>query len=137
MAQTLHKISYFTVETPNTAGQGFRVLAALRAANVNLIAYSGFPSGRGAQLDFVPDNPAKLRAAMRKLKLRLSARKVAFLLQGDDSVGALTNTLAKLAKARINITAMTAVTAGKKRFGAVFWVKQKAVAKTARLLRAR
>ena len=137
MAQTLHKIGYFTVETPNTAGQGFRVLAALRAGGVNLLAYSGFPSGRKAQLDFVPDNPAKLKAVARKLKLRLSARKLAFLLQGDDSVGALTGVLTKLAKARINITAMTAVAAGKKRFGAVFWVKQKSAAKTAKLLRAR
>jgi len=137
MALTLHKIGYFTVETPNTAGQGFRILAALRAAGVNLIAYSGFPEGRRAQLDFVPDNPAKLRAVARKLKLRLSAKKVAFLLQGDDSVGALTGVLSKLAKARINITAMTAVGAGKRRFGAVFWVKRKAVAKTAKLLHAR
>jgi hypothetical protein len=137
MAQTLHKIGYFTADIPNTAGQGLRVLAALRASGVNLLAYSGFPHGRKAQLDFVPAEPAKFKAAARKMKLRVSARKVAFLLQGTDTVGALTGALSKLAKARISVTAMTAVTAGKKRFGTIFWVKRKAVARTAKLLHAK
>jgi len=132
----LRKIGYFTAEVPHAAGRGVRVLMALREAGVDLKAYSGFPNGRKAQLDFVPANPARLKAAAKKLKLRLSARKIAFLLEGADKVGALTGPLAKLAKARINVTALTAVVAGKGRYGAIFWVKRKDVAKTARLLHA-
>jgi hypothetical protein len=134
---TVRKISYFTAEIPNAAGEGFRVLAQLRAAGVNLQAYSGFPDGRKSQLDFVPDEPARFKSAARKLKLKVSDKKIAFLLQGNDKVGALTSTLSKLAKARINVTALTAVTAGRRRFGAIFWVKQKSVPAAAKLLRAK
>jgi hypothetical protein len=137
MAQTLRKIGYFSVVTPNTAGQGSRILAALRDAGVNLLAYKGFPSGGKAQLDFVPVNPARFRAVARRMKLRISPKKIGFLLQGDDKVGALTAILAKLAKARVSITALDAVVAGKGRFGAMFWVKPKNVAKTAKLLHAK
>lgn len=137
MAKTLHKIGYFSVETPHTAGQGLRILAALRDAGVNLLAYSGFPSGRKAQLVFVPAEPARFKAVARKIKLKISPKKIAFLLQGNDKVGALTGILSKLAKAKINLTALTAVVAGGGRFGAIFWVKPTNVAKTAKLLRAK
>ena len=135
MAKTLHKVGYFSAETPHTAGQGLRVLAALRNAGVNLLAYSGFPDGRKAQLVFVPANPGQFKAVARKIKLKISPKKIAFLLQGDDKVGALNDTLSKLAAARINLTALTGVTAGAGRFGAIFWVKPKSVAKTTKLLR--
>ena len=137
MAYTLRKIGYFSVETPHAAGRGLRILAALRDAGVNLLAYKGFPSGRKAQLDFVPAEPARFKAAARKIKLKISPKKIGFLVQGDDKVGALTAILAKLAKARVNVTALDAVVAGKGRYGAIFWVKPKHVAKTAKLLRAK
>ena len=134
---SVHKIGYFCVETPNSAGQGARILGALRDAGVDLLAYSGFPSGHKAQLDFVPANPARFKAAAKKLKLKLSPKKTAFLLQGGDKVGALTGIVSKLAAARISITALDAVTAGKGRFGAIFWVKPRNVVKAARLLHAK
>ena len=52
-------------------------------------------------------------------------------------MGALTQILGRLGKARINLVALSAVTAGKRRFGMLFWVKPKDIAKAARLLRAR
>jgi predicted amino acid-binding ACT domain protein len=58
-------------------------------------------------------------------------------VQGDDRIGALTRIASALAVARINITAIDAVTAGRGRYGAIFWVKPQSVAKAARLLRAR
>jgi len=137
MSNSLRKVDYYYVMVSNTAGQGAKVLTALAKEGVNLVAFSGFPSGGKGQLDLVPDNSAKFRRAAKKLKLKLSKRKTGFLLQGDDRVGAMTNVLGKLAKARINVTAMDAVTAGKGRFGAIFWVKPKTVAKAAKLLGAR
>ena len=133
----LRKVGYFSVETPHSAGQGHRILVALRRAGVDLLAYSGFPEGGKAKLVFVPAAPGRFTMAARKLKLKISPKKVAFLLEGRDKVGALTGTLGKLAKAKINLTALTAAVAGKKRFGAIFWVKPKDVVKTSRLLRAK
>ncbi|MGH8799508.1 MAG: hypothetical protein ACREX7_04630 [Casimicrobiaceae bacterium] len=137
MSNSVRKVDYFHVTVPNTPGRGARVLSGLAAEGVDLLAFSGFPNGRKGQLDLIPKNSAALRRAARKLGLTLSARKTGFLLQGADRVGAMTRVLETLAAAKINITAMDAVTAGAGRFGAIFWVKPKSVAKTARLLHSR
>ena len=137
MSQSLRKVDYFYVMIPNRAGQGAKVLSALAKEGINLLAFSGFPSGGKGQLDLVPEDSRSLQRAARKLGLKLSKRKSGFLLQGDDRVGAMTSTLKKLAEAGISVTAMDAVTGGRGRFGAIFWVKPKSVARAARLLGAR
>ena len=50
MADTIRIALYFYVETPNQPGVGAAMLATLRDAGVNLLAFSGFPSGRKAQI---------------------------------------------------------------------------------------
>jgi hypothetical protein len=137
MSNTLRKVDYFHVTVPNTAGQGAKTMAGLAAAGVNLLAFSAFPKGRKTQVDFFPEDAALLKRAAKKLGLKLSVRKTGFLYQGEDRVGAMNHVLETLAQARINLTAVDAVTSGKNRFGAIFWVKPKAVAKAAKLLRAR
>jgi len=137
MADRIRKTDYFSVQVPNRAGEGARMLATLRDNGVNLLAFTGFPNGRKAQVDFVPENTAALRRAAKKMKLNLGKRKTVFLIQGDDRVGALAGVLAKLAAARINITSMQAVTAGKGRYGAILWVKPNNVARAARAVGAR
>ena len=137
MSNTLRKVEYFYVMLPNRAGQGAKILAALAGEGINLLAFSGFPSGGKAQLDLMPEDSAKFRKAAKKLGLKPSGRKTGFLYHGDDRVGAMTRILDKLAGARINVIAIDAVTSGKGRFGAIFWVKPQAVAKAARLLGAR
>lgn len=137
MAARIRKVDYFSMKVPNRAGAASRLLEVMRAEGVNLLAFTGFPAGGGSQVDFVPERSAVFRRAARKAGWRISTRKTAFLAQGEDRVGALTSLLAKLAKARINLTALEAITAGKRRYGAIFWVRKAAVARTARLLRAR
>ena len=137
MADTIRRVDYFTTKVPNRAGQAARILAGLAAAGVDLVAFTGFPSGRGSQLDLVPADSAKLRRAARAMDLALSKRKTGFLVQGGDRVGALTRIANTLAVGRVNLTAIDAVSAGKGRYGAIFWVKPASVARAARLLRAR
>jgi len=137
MTDSVRKVDYFYTMVPNTAGQGSKILAALAAEGVNLLAFSGFPSGKRAQLDLVPDDSAALKRAAKKLKLKLSLRKFGFLVQGDDRVGAMTGILDALAKAKISVTACDAVTAGEGRYGAIFWVKPAAVAKAGKAIGAR
>lgn len=137
MADRIRKVDYFYVMVANTAGQGAKVLDGLAEKGVNLLAFSGFPSGGKGQIDLVPESSAALTRAAKKLGLKLSKKKTGFLLQGKDRVGAMTKTLDKLAKAKINVTAMDAIVAGKGRYGAIFWVKPKSVAKASKLLRAR
>ncbi len=136
MSDRVRKVDYFYVTVSNTPGKAAKVLQGLAAQGVNLLAFSGFPSGGKGQLDLVPENTAALTRAAKKLKLKLSKKKSGFLLQGSDRVGAMTRTLDTLAKAKINVTALDAV-AGGGRFAAIFWVKPKKVAKAAKLLRAK
>ena len=128
------KVSYFAMQVPNRVGEAGRILAGLAKAGINLLAFTGFPSGRRAQMDFIPANPATFLAVARGMKLRLRDRKTAFLIQGTDQRGAIAKITSKLATAKINVTAVDAVCAGAGRFGAILWVKQKDVSRTARAL---
>jgi len=133
----VRKASYYSMKVPQRPGAGAQLLGALKKAKVNLLAFTGFPSSGGAQVDFIPKDNAKFAQAARRAKLRLSPRKTVFLASGADKVGALTTILNRLAKARINLVSLQAVTAGSGRFGAMFWVKPKDVARASRALKAR
>ena len=137
MATTVRKSAYFSMKTPNRAGQGARMLSALAAHGVNLLAFTGFPNAGRAQVDFIPYNVSKFTLAARKLGMKVSKKKTVFLAQGSDKAGACAAICGKLAKAGINMVAMDAVAAGQGRFGAIFWVKPRDVARAARVLRAR
>lgn len=130
--ETIRKVDYFVTEVPNKPGEAARLLDALRS--VNLLMFTGFPSGRRAQVDFVPEDPQAFKAAAKKAKLKLRSKKGGFLIQGDDRPGAVADVLARLADAKINVTAIDAVAAGGGRFGAILWVKPKDVNKAAKAL---
>src|SRR5438093_131990 len=112
MAETVRAVDYFYMLVPDKPGEGARILGTLKKAGVNLLAYSGFPSGRGAQLDFVPADPAAFQAVARQNKWKVKGPKRAFVIDGDDRVGACWEILDKLAAAKINVTAMGAVAIG-------------------------
>jgi len=135
MADTVRRVEYYYAVVPNRAGAGAKVFNALKAEGVNLIAHNGFPvSARRAQLDFVPSNGRAFLAAARKAGIKLVGPKTAFLIQGDDRVGAVADILSKLGKARLNVVAMNAIAAGKRRYGAILWVKPRNVGKAAEIL---
>ncbi len=133
----IRKVAYFSMQVPNRPGVCVEMMKSIARDRLNLLAFTGFPSAGRAQVDFVPADAAQFASKAKKMGVRLGPRKTAFLIQGDDRVGALTRVLDTLAKARINVTAMDAVTAGKKRYGAIFWVKPKDVGRVSRLLHAR
>jgi hypothetical protein len=129
---TIRKVEYFVTEVSNKPGEAARVLAAVRG--VNLLAFTGFPSGRRAQVDFVPEDALAFKAAAKQAKLKVKAKQGGFLVQGDDRPGVMADVMQKLADAKINVTAIDAVAAGNGRWGAIFWVKTKDVNKTAKAL---
>jgi hypothetical protein len=134
MADTVRGVDYYYVTVPDTPGEGQRVLSALKASGVNLLAFLGFPEGGQTQLDLVPEDPEALRRAAEQAGLTLSEAKRAFLIQGDDRVGAVADTLAKLAEANINVTAAAAAGAGSGRYGMILWVAPADVEKAASTL---
>jgi hypothetical protein len=123
MADTVQRVEYYYVTVPDTPAEGQRILSALKDSGVNLLAFLGFPLGGGqSQIDLVPEDPASLREAAERAGLTLSEAKRAFLIQGDDRLGAVADTTAKLAQATINLTAAAATGAGAGRYGMIVWV---------------
>jgi len=133
MAETVRSADYFYVMVPDKPGEGARILGELKRAGVNLMAYSGFPSGRGAQLDVVPADPTAFKAVAKQKKWKVKGPKRTFLIEGDDRLGACADVLGRLAAAKINVTAMDAI-AGGGRYAAILWVKARDVKKAAAVL---
>ena len=89
MADQIRRVDYYYVEVPDKAGEGVRVLGALKEAGVNLLSFTAFPAGKGkTQIDLVALDGEALTRAAKNAGLTLSARKQAFFVQGNDRAGA-------------------------------------------------
>lgn len=138
MADSIRRTDYFYVMVNDKPGQAARMVEALAADGVGLLAFSGFPQGkRKSQIVFVPEDAKAFKRSAKKMGIKISKTRTGFLLQGEDRVGALNRVLSKLAAAKINMTAIDAVAAGSGRYGAILWVKQKNVKKAAKVLGAK
>jgi hypothetical protein len=134
MAEEVRLVDYFYVLVPDKPGAGSRILQQLKDGDVNLLAFSGFPEGRRAQLDFVPEDPAALKRLARRAKWKLVGPKKAFLIADEDRVGALADLLGRLADAGINVIASDAVATRAGQFGVILWVAPRDVRKAAKAL---
>ncbi len=134
MPDTVRIIEYFKTQAANKAGEGARALGPLRDAGINLLAFSGFPRARRWQMDLIPEDPVAFKDAAKRAGLKVSPGKKGFLVQGADRVGAVAGFMDRLAQAKINVTAIDAVSAGEGRYGVIFWVNPRDVAKAARVL---
>ena len=134
MADTIRLAQYFKMKTPNRPGQAARALDSLAKSGVNLLAFSGFPRGGGAQMDFVVSSTASFKAAARKAKLRVQGPKACLLITGADRRGVGATLTSKLATKKINVTALQAVSAGGGRYAALLFVKPGDVKKAAKAL---
>lgn len=137
MAKNIRVVDYFYIQAPNKPGEAAKALRILSKAGVNLLAFTGFPRGRVSQLDFIPEDSRAFVKAARSAGWKLSGKKTGFLVQGRDRPGMGARLLSKLAKAKVNITAVDAVAAGKGRYGAILWVKPEDLKLAAKALKAR
>jgi hypothetical protein len=134
MPDTVRKVDYFSIQVSHRPGAAFEVLSTLVSAGINLLACTGSPHGRRAQIDVVPEDSRRFNAVVKRAGLAFNPKKSGFLIQGEDRPGALAENLGKLAEAGVNVTGIDAVVAGEERWGAIVWVKPEDVRKTARLL---
>lgn len=134
MADLISTAHYFKVTIPDKSGTLAHMLGLLHDAGVNLLAVHAFPRMRRTQVDVVPEDPTTFKDAVKPLKWKMQGPKACFLVDGDDHPGALVELTDQLASAKINLTAVTATTAGHGRFGAILWVKTRDVKKAAKVL---
>src|SRR5204862_4217046 len=68
----IRKVVYFSMKVPNRPGIGLQVLKSIAMGKQNLLAFTGFPQGGKAQVDFVPANP--VRSEERRVGKECSCR---------------------------------------------------------------
>ena len=134
MSETVRLVDYYYMEAPDKPGEALKILDQLRAAGVYLLAFSGFPKGRRAQLDFVPANAPAFRATAKKAGWKITGPKKCFVIYGEDRMGVVADLLDSLVKAQINVTATQAIIAGADRYGMLLWVKSQDVKRAAKAL---
>jgi hypothetical protein len=123
MASSVKQVEYYYALVADKPGEARRLLEFLSERNVNLLALTAFPIGGGrSQIDFFPADPEQLQAAAGDAGVALVGPKKAFLVQGEDEVGALYEFHLKMSNAGINIHASNGVVDGTGRFGYVIWV---------------
>jgi len=132
--ETVRIVDYYYTMVPDKSGEALRILKDLKDLGVNLHAFSGFPAARKSQLDFVPHDSHQFATAAKMLKVKLKGPKKVFLIEGDDRTGALFDVLGRLGSAKVNVTAVDAVSTSGGRWAAILWVKQRDGKKAAQAL---
>jgi hypothetical protein len=124
MASQIRRVSYFHATLRDRPGEAYRLLTQLASAEVNLLAFSAIPIGPDVtQLVLFPDDVDRLARAAEQSGISLIGPQHAFLIQGDDRLGALIDVHERLSAARVNVYASTGVTDGRGRYGYVLYVK--------------
>lgn len=137
MAYQIRKVKYCYIIVPSRAGQAVRILDELKAAKIDLLAFSGFPLRDGkSQVDLVTEQTGAIGRMAKSKGWKLSRVKRGFLVQGTDEIGAVHKVLGRLAEKNINVTAADAVAAGKGRYGMILWVNPQKYNTAARVLNA-
>jgi hypothetical protein len=137
MASTVKEVEYYYALVADKPGEARKLLEFLSERQVNLLALTAFPVGEGeSQLDFFPADPEQLKSAAEDAGIPLIGPMKAFLLQGDDTVGALYDFHLKLSNAGVNVHSCNGVVDGTGRFGYVIWVAPTDYEKASKALRA-
>jgi len=114
MTANIYSVDYYYTTVADKPGQGCRFLKMLASEEVNLIAFNAFPVGRDkTQLVIYPLNATWLGDVARQEGLRLVGPHHAFVVHGDDELGALVDIHQKLCDADINVSSSNGITDGR------------------------
>ena len=135
MPARIRSVDYFYMTVPDKPGAGARVLNRLAREGINLLAFSAVPIGpENTQLVIFPERIDDLTRGAERSGLQFMGPMRAFLVQGDDELGALVEIHEKLADANINVHASSGVADGRGGFGYVLYVKGTQCEDAARVL---
>jgi hypothetical protein len=124
MHLSVRTVDYYYTQVEDKPGKAYELLSELATEEISLQAFSAIPYGPNrVELTMFPDSVEHLQAAAAKLGWKLSGPQHAFLIQGDDRLGALADIHRRLLDAKVNIYASTGVTDGEGRYGYIIYVK--------------
>ena len=125
MGFAIRGVEYYYANVRDELGAAYRLLSQLAELGVDLLAFTAVPSGPAlAQFTLVPTDTGKLLAQASMAGLPLDGPYHAFLVQGDDELGALANVHERLVKAGVDIFASSGVSDGRGAFGYLIYVRE-------------
>ena len=125
MACTIRCIKYFYTAVRDQPGEAYKLLSILAELGINQLAFSAVPTGPSlTQLTIFPEDAEKLMLEANNAGLKLDGPHPAFLVQGDDELGALADIHRRLFEANVNVYAANGVTDGRGSFGYLIYVKE-------------
>jgi hypothetical protein len=124
MVDLVEKIHCQGILTDDDTAHTAEIIDALTDSGVDLLALleSQHSPGR-AQVDLITRDTELLAETADEMGWILSERRPGFLVQGNDSPNAVSETLTRLADAQIQVASVHAIAAGPGRFGALLLVK--------------
>jgi hypothetical protein len=135
MALTVRNAEYFYIRIEDSPEKAYELLAQLASAEVNLLAFSAVPFGPNyLELTIFPDRSDTFVRLAGKLGWAVVGPQHAFLVQGDDNLGALADIQRMLNEADVEIYASSGVTDGSGRYGYLIYFKEEDQARAARAL---
>jgi predicted amino acid-binding ACT domain protein len=124
MTATIRGVDYYYVTVKDQPGEAARFLTHLAEAKVHLLAFSAFPIGPGVvQFALFPESLEGLERTAAKHGFAVTGPQRAFLIQGEDHLGALLDIHRKLQEAAINVFASSGVTDGRGGFGYIIYLR--------------
>jgi hypothetical protein len=124
MADRIQVVDCYSVTVGDRPGEGRRLLEHISEQGVSLVAFSATPIGEGqTRIDFIPEQRENLETAAEDAGIPLIGPRLAFLIQGEDRLGALHEHHLVLANAGVNVYASNGVCDGEGRYGFILWVK--------------
>lgn len=125
MSATIRPVEYFTITVHDPQEAASELLSTLAANGIDLLAFSAIPVGlQATQLVVFPEDTARFELFARHPGFVLSGPERAFLIQGDDELGALARFHRQLADAGVHPFASTGVTDGKGGFGYILYIRE-------------
>lgn len=135
MTMSVRRADYYTTTVADQPGEAYRLLSHLAGAGVNLLAFTAIPVGPArTQLTIFPEDDGALVHAAKAASIAIDGPHPAFLVQGDDTLGALAGIHEKLFDAGVNVYAASGVTDGAGSFGYLVYVRPDDFAEAARAL---
>jgi len=135
MSLNVRSVEYFYMRITDSSQNAYEMLAQLASQEVSLLAFSAVPFGPDyVELTIFPDRSDKFIQLAKKLGWVVTGPQHAFLVQGDDHLGALADIQRMLVEADVKTYASSGVTDGSGHYGYVIYFREEDHERAARAL---
>lgn len=124
MAYVIRRVNYFYTTVRDRPGAAYKLLQQMAELGLNMLGFTAVPVGpMHTQLTIFPEDSGKMESMAQRAGMKIDGPHPAFLVQGDDELGALAEIHQVLYQTNVNVYASSGVTDGRGSFGYVIYVR--------------